>query len=402
MEVKKKIRVNYAPLSFAVSVECVTPDNPVTQVYDSVKRKYEPDRELSATVLRPIVKVNCNDGTWSDEKTLENISGVQWFVNGADASLSTTVGFEVLNNSNRKMEEGYDYGDLAINRNLTAGTSLTLVFRCVLVDPRTNTSHQLFSEPVILSTTVKAMDQYLISIDSGALITYNPFEDKKLFYDYRKAKGLLAEGEEAPPYDFDKCYLKNITFSVYKGGKITTMADRANLVFKLFKIGKNAGGARTEAPVTAASGDVAILGMSAGKLSIDMRHMFSYKTYIIRGYLKNEDGSLTPIAEREFTVQRLRPKYEIEILGADNVDPSTNAMEVEVVARYRGRKIKNPEAVLDITLGAKSDTNPDGIYIGDGARATLNLADLSLGETVNDSNFEVTANALYKNRLTPD
>ena len=53
---KKRIRIDYAPLNVAYSVQCTTPTSTALQVFNAAEGQYEPDREISPSQFWPEIE----------------------------------------------------------------------------------------------------------------------------------------------------------------------------------------------------------------------------------------------------------------------------------------------------------------------------------------------------------
>ena len=90
---RKRIRRDFAPLTVSVAIACDSAYSPLMQVYDAQTGEYEPNRQLSPTVIRPEVNAVASDGSWPNHSANKALANLKWYVNGVNiTTLSAWTG----------------------------------------------------------------------------------------------------------------------------------------------------------------------------------------------------------------------------------------------------------------------------------------------------------------------
>lgn len=72
----------YAPLNLSYNLEVMTPNSPVTQIFNEATNQTEPTREVTPCVIRPSINAWANDGSWDTMSSNEFLTEMKWLVAG--------------------------------------------------------------------------------------------------------------------------------------------------------------------------------------------------------------------------------------------------------------------------------------------------------------------------------
>lgn len=369
---KKRIRRDYAPLIVSAELVCTTPLSPVTQVYNSEINEYEPDRTLTPTIIHPDVIAKAKDGSWKTPQVNSLLANMVWKVNGVNiTTLSEWEGKYSINTI------GATRGDITIMRNISPETILELSFEAVVVDSRLGVNIPVKCEPVLLSTVDKSEDSFSLAIGDDSIIEYNPFKDKLHLYEYKVSHGIIQGSSSLLNEARDvNSYERTIPVQLYKGQN--SVSSSAYEV-RLYEItGVTSGGAQLTQLTTSTDEVIAIA--STG-ITLDLR-LVEKRDYLIRAYMDNK-----LVADKQFSVARVYPKYRISPTNETGISPS-DIQRYDVAMVDCEGIVECPECIIRIIWKTDSATKT-GVVHGEGGDLVFNLASTGIGDTYQDDWLDV-------------
>ncbi len=387
---KKRVRIDYAPLTVAVSVSCLTPASPAMQVYNASLpsgEQYEPDRELTPSQFRPLVYAQAPDGSWGGSLANASLAQMHWYVNGKE--ISTLPAWEGLYSVDTSSSASR--GTLTVSRNVPPGERAALHFEALLADVRLGTNIRVITDPVTLSTEDASEDTYQVSIGESQAIRYNPFADKLLFYKYRVAQGLeeASESAEAEATDIS-AHIRRIPVTVFRGGAAMT----SGYALHLYRV---EGTVQTE--LHGGEGEVVEIG--SGSVTLDLRLVES-ATYVLKAVI---DGSGRVPPQICFSAVRDCPAFDCRPTNGTGINAGDEYRLDTAQVSSGGRIIENPSAVAEITWCTDTAAKTRRTH-GEGEKVKFALADTGIGETYEDDWMDVytecEARPVYKTAVSED
>lgn len=372
---RKRIRKDFAPLNVAVSVVCDTPTSPYTQVFNSENGQYEPDREVTPTVIRPEVIASASDGSWHDPHSNQYLADMVWYVNGKDiTTLSDWQGLYSIDTV------GSTRGSLTIMRNILPEEKVTLRFEGVIADNRLGVNIPVVTEEIILSTADKSKDTYSLSIGEDQIIRYDPFLDRLHLYEHKVAQGLISASNSARQEAMDEnSYLRSIPVSLHKGNKILS----EGYTVKLFRIT----GTKTLTQLYA--GNDEIISISPTTISIDLR-VVTKSDYLIIAYIDGET-----VSQIQFSVNRVYRKFTCKPTNGTSIAPGDSMRFDKAMVDSEGQVVECPGRVIKIVW--KTDTAANkGVVHNEGERAYFEISKTGLGNTYTDNWLDTITEAELK------
>ena len=388
---KKRIRRDYAPLNVALSVYNVTPNSPYVQVYNPETNEFEPDRSITALVLKPVLKANATDGSLDKELDNASMAIPTWYVNGVALADSVLAGYSTLLNG-----EDSERGTLIIKYNVKPGTQLELHMTSYLNDPRTGRNIFVQTESIILSTTEKSDDSYQISMEDAACQPYNPINDMRLLVQFKDAHDLpVTSGERTKANSGVTNYLRNIKFGLWRGKNKTTTAE-----FRCYAMTDSGLGtllASTDSGIIADE----IVEFDKQHIVIDMRMVEKAINYAIVAVVKRANAAGVPtdkiVAVQPLGIKRHYPKINLALKNECNFASTDKYHSNEIVVSCRGKVLKQPGAFLSTVW--KTDSNGiTGLKHSESSKARIRLADCGMGSTESTAWLDVNAEVDYKTK----
>lgn len=372
---RKRIRRDFAPLTVSVAIACDSAYSPLMQVYDAQTGEYEPNRQLSPTVIRPEVNAVASDGSWPNHSANSALANLKWYVNGVNiATLSAWTGKYTIET------EGDNRGSIIITKNITPGTNFSLHFEADLVDQRLGVTIPIRTDAVVLSTIDKAEDTYAVSIGETNTIRYNPFLDKLHEYDYKVAHGIISASAaaEAAAKDGNE-YKRTIPIQVYKGA----LKLESGFTVKLYKVASNL----TLTEVT--SSDYEVVSVSASAVVLDLR-LITKQDFIIKAFV-----SSTEVAKLQFSVNRLYPSFTCEPTNETGILPQQIERYDVAQAQSDGKILTYPGNVLQIIWKTDSTTLTNLVH-NEGGTTVFDLRKTGVGEDYTNDWVDVYVEASQK------
>ncbi len=375
MKNEKRIRIDYAPLNVAVSVECLTPDRPALQVYDSTKssgEEYNPDREVNASEFWPRVEAHAADGSWANQYANILLTEMHWFVNDVDiATLSDWAGQYEIDESTTNYR-----GRLTVRKNVPPSTQYALRFEAVIADTRLGTRVPIKTEEFLLTTEDVSEDRYSLSIGDDQIIKYNPFKDKLHLYDYKVAQGKTSASASAEAAATDEnAYKRTIAVTVYRGGEVVT----GGFTLKLYRV--NAAESYTEMTVGT---DRELVALSNASFTLDLR-LVTKADYMVRAVLTD---SKMPNPQMQFSVARIYQSYRPSPTNGTAILPSDEQRYDEVIVNSEGNVVEEPGSILKIDWLATSATKTD-LPLNEGHKTIFTIAKTGIGKTYEDNWLDI-------------
>ena len=383
---KKRIRIDYAPLDIAVSVECVTPNSPLTQVYNAGNGEWEPDREITPTVIRPVIIASAKDGSWKDRFANSLLTEMKWYAGKSlitaskDWSGQTSAGESLY----RIDESGGNMrGSLTIRKNVSAEV-YNLHFEGVITDPRLGVNIPIRTDDVILRSTDKSEDAYSVSIGDSQVIQYNPFKDKLHLYDYKVTHGLIkaSDAEKSKATD-GNAYLRRIGVEVYRGGKKMT----GGYTLELYRVNASVAD-KFEKLAALESGSPStpneVLEIGADHITLDLR-LVEKSDYLIKAVIA---GSKAVSPQVQFSVNRTGQSYDCRPTNGTAINIGDWERHDAAMVDSEGTVVECPANIIRIvwrtdTAYLKGKTHNEG-----GTTAFL-LTDTKIGDNYDDSWMDV-------------
>lgn len=371
---RSHVRVKFTPLTTKCQLVCLTPMSPCTQVSNTTISpiQYEPDRTLTPTVIFPDVRANDVDGVFPHGSANEYLSldSIEWLVDDEPISDKWSSADYSINTSDSDLR-----GALTVKKNIAPSEKYVLRFRGEFYDWRTGVIYQVESDAISLTCTDKGESRWSCSVDKP-LVCYDPVYDPLLLYDFKVARGLAAGNKPSG----DKCYNLSVNVLLTNGtDEMKTLPTGVTMV--LYDLDKKS---------TISSG----VDISAAypKVTLDMR-MIAKRNIEVR-FMK--EGSV--IASSTIGIERkCSMPSQGGVVYQSDITPNMEWYQNGAFLNMSNRAVDYPECYFLITWYSRASIkNSDGTWgysadkkwqLGDTMGAWV--ADLGVGHTVNDANFDV-------------
>lgn len=366
---KKRIRKNFEPLTVAVSVSCTSPASPLTQTFNGYNAEFEPNRQLTPTILYPDVVANASDGSWSDADVNSQLADIKWLVNGNDITKDTawTDAYEILTT-------GSERGTLKIYKNVNPGTTYRLQFKATLADTRLGVNIPILSDEIILSTSEKSDDSFSLAINDSTIIEYDPVKDKHAEYEYKVAHGVEAQDSNVGSY------IHTIPITMYKGTKALDAAAYGIMVYRI-----ESDGSLKQMVV----GNCEIVSIDPTAIVLDMR-LITQADYIIKGLSKGKE-----VASMQFSVNRVYQSYTIQPTNGTDIHPQDKQRYDEAMVSCDGNIVEMPGRIYRI-LWLVDSYRDHGQLKNEGDKTLFNLSETGIGDTSDTCMLDVYCMSEYK------
>lgn len=358
----------YEPLDVSQKLTCITDNSPATQVYNTDTGEYEPNREITPTVIYPDITGWASDNSWTNKQCNSILDEMVWKVNGVDiTTIASWRGkYEIL-------QDGSMRGALKVKRNLTREEKCSLTFSAVIPDHRLQARLKVDTEELVLSTYNKTEDTYGLSFGNDERISYNPFLDKLALYDYKVAHELIAfsNDERNACYDGNQ-YERSIPLHVFKGTKEVT----TGFTIKVFKV------VSATSLVDVSSGFSEVVEVTTSEVKFDLRAI-NAADYVIRVLVKNN-----VVAQKQISFNRTYQEYVAEVINLTAIYHDDKTKSHKALILIDKNELECPESVLDIrwfTLATDVKNNATTEkHWNVGSTVLYNIEETGLGETIND------------------
>jgi len=365
---RKRIRKEYAPLKVSISVSCASQYSPLQQVYDAESNTYQPNRQLSPTVLRPQVTAHAVDGSWPDPSANSMLSDMHWYCNDQDiTTMASWQGqFEID-------AQGSSKGSLIIRRNVAPGERLSMRFEARLVDNRMGVVIPIVSDAMVLSTYDKSTDSYSMSIGDTQAVEYNPFLDKLALYQYKVAEGLQSPSAAAEQASRDGHeYERTIPVTVYRGGAPLT----GGYTLKLYAV--NSVAALTEL----IPGANEVRSITSAGVSLDLR-LVTKSNYMLKAFVGG-----TEVARLQFSVCRVVQPFTCTPTNEAAIEPHAALRFDSAEVNSEGNRVEYPGRLIKITWFTDTAA-ATGVQHNEGHDCVIDLSRAAIGKTYQDDWMEV-------------
>lgn len=330
----------YAPLNLSYNLEVMTPNSPITQIFDEATNQTEPTREVTPCVIRPSINAWANDGSWDTMSSNEFLTDMKWLVAGTGKNnwvdISTLTDWEATDEANPKYKidvtQSSYRGAISIYKDLPANTKLSLKFVAKLYDHRLNASYNIETDEIVLSTINKGEDSYSIGIAEDTHIKYNPLYDKLLLFDYMTAHGkdTTQIGTRASCYNGSQ-YERTIPVDVFKGKKKAPEADYSLQLW------------RADGSISLTPGANELISMSKTQIVLDLR-LIEKQDYLIKLIVNNK-----VVATKSFVVFREHPEFICRPMNGTTIAyGDIMRYHKALVHDSNGNKVECPENILQM------------------------------------------------------
>nr|DAH86619.1 MAG TPA: hypothetical protein [Bacteriophage sp.] len=372
----------YEPLDVSQRLVCLTDGSPATQVYNTDTGEYEPNREITPTVVYPDIVAWASDNSWANKQCNSILDEMVWKVNGVDiTTIASWKGkYEIL-------QDGSMRGALKVMRNLTREEKSSLTFSAIIPDYRLQTRLKVNTEELVLSTYNKTEDTYGLSFGNADKILYNPFLDKLALYDYKVAHGLITFSN----YDRNACYDGNqyersVPLHVYKGVK----EINTGYTVKVLKI------VNANTLVDVSNGYSEVAKVTTSEVVFDLRAIDS-GDYVIRIVVgKNV------VAQRQISFGRTYQDYEAEVLNLTAIYNDDKQKKHKALITIDKNVVECPESILEIKWFTQaidvSNNATTEKYWNVGETVVYDIEKTGVGKTISDG-IHVLYDASFKGAL---
>lgn len=372
----------YEPLDVSQRLVCLTDGSPATQVYNTDTGEYEPNREITPTVVYPDIVAWASDNSWANKQCNSILDEMVWKVNGVDiTTIASWKGkYEIL-------QDGSMRGALKVMRNLTREEKSSLTFSAIIPDYRLQTRLKVNTEELVLSTYNKTEDTYGLSFGNADKISYNPFLDKLALYDYKVAHGLItfSNDDRQACYDGNQ-YERSIPLHVFKGVK----EINTGYTVKVLKI------VNANTLVDVSNGYSEVAKVTTSEVVFDLRAIDS-GDYVIRIVVgKNV------VAQRQISFGRTYQDFEAEVLNLTAIYNDDKQKKHKALITIDKNVVECPESILEIKWFTQAidvlNNATTEKYWNVGETVVYDIEKTGVGKTINDG-IHVLYDASFKGAL---
>ena len=372
----------YEPLDVSQRLVCLTDGSPATQVYNTDTGEYEPNREITPTVVYPDIVAWASDNSWANKQCNSILDEMVWKVNGVDiTTIASWKGkYEIL-------QDGSMRGALKVMRNLTREEKSSLTFSAIIPDYRLQTRLKVNTEELVLSTYNKTEDTYGLSFGNADKILYNPFLDKLALYDYKVAHGLITfSNDDRQAYYDGNQYERSVPLHVFKGVK----EINTGYTVKVLKI------VNASTLVDVSNGYSEVAKVTTSEVVFDLRAIDS-GDYVIRIVVgKNV------VAQRQISFGRTYQDFEAEVLNLTAIYNDDKQKKHKALITIDKNVVECPESILEIKWFTQaidvSNNATTEKYWNVGETVVYDIEKTGVGKTINDG-IHVLYDASFKGAL---
>lgn len=376
-------RVKFQPLTTSCHLVCLTPMSPAAQTVNSLVSppEYEPDRTATPTMILPEVRANDPDGVFhrgaANEFLSINAGDLQWFVDGEPIADVWTAGTDYEIDTSASDTRGM----LRVKKNLPASAKAVLTFKGKFLDWRTGIPYNVESDEIALSCTDRGSDVLSCCVDKPN-ITYDPFYDLLLLYDYKVARGIAVQGTRDDYVD-GKCYEQSVNVLLTSGtAELTALPSGTTM--RVVRLGSSA----ALTPNSEAAPE--LLAATYPLVKFDMR-MIAKGEYEVQ-FLQS--GNIVARCTIGLHTSTTMPTGGKPLRGAD-ITPAMKVYQNQVLLNTGDNVVDYPELYYLIQWYTQAKYNDNGVwkYAAEkiwqrGENILAAIADLDIGTTVNDSFFD--------------
>lgn len=187
---RKTIHKIFEPLVTTVST--VVEGNP-SQIYNTLLNEWTPNRSTSPLYIQPkvVATTSSNDKSWANGDHIAEVREGQWYANGIPiGSVESLAGMYTIDTS--KTDTNYR---LTFKKNLTPGEHYDFVFKGRFADTRNNTWVPVQTDPVPVTVSENAPNEWDLSVVHDTSIKYKPLSDLLKEYDWKVANGIISASD---------------------------------------------------------------------------------------------------------------------------------------------------------------------------------------------------------------
>ena len=369
---RKTIHKIFEPLVTTVST--VVEGNP-SQIYNTLLNEWTPNRNLLPLFLQPkvVATTSGNDKSWANGDHIAEVREGQWYANGIPiGSVESLKGMYTIDTS--KTDTNYR---LTFKKNLTPGEHYDFVFKGRFADTRNNTWVAVQTDPVPVTVSENAPNEWDLSVVHDTSIKYKPLSDLLKEYDWKVANGIIT----ASTAERNKCldgnqYELRMPIIISNGSAVVknihTLWSRLSVHLYICQNGTEI--LADEVPF--------VRSLSKEEIILDQRlipdgTVLCLKLFFDEQLCGSEYFSFSLVIDK----YDCEPTNEGDYAGTDlyRHDRAT------CVNKSNGRKMKYPEAYLQMEWYTDSQ-NALGVYHGEGETVTMEYARINIGS---DQLFDV-------------
>lgn len=369
------IRLDFAPLDVAVSLAVLSTGSAVTQTYNASTGEYEPNRQLTPTVIYPSITLDAQDGSLSTAYGNQSLGSFQWYVNDSKIEDVWTEGsdYELITSGEYK-------GGIRIYKNLKVTEGVSMHFEGVVNDSRTGQNYDVVSESITLITLEMTEDMnFTLCVEDDTSIQYDPFTDLLFEYEYKVSHGLIEDTTTGRRNVTDShSYPHTIPLRLFAGNGLYD-GDYEIRVFEI--LGWNGNAAELEEITVGDDDDNEFDEISPERLVMDLR-MVDKKDYFVRAYVDDEE-----VAEIQLSVSRAETQYKVHTVNAKPRRATETTRKDRCYVFSNGRRLEYPESVIRL-LWMTDTANLKGVEHGEGTEVEYTIESTGAGSLQSDGWIE--------------
>lgn len=376
MEIGISLRKNAAPLNVHFTISPKTGDKsmsggiltgysycPLIQTYDNNEEKYIVDRKTVPTVILPYAMLDAQDGSVSYDMSSDRITNFSWMVQKSGSSAVNIQSSDDWEGLFAIAGSGEERGGITLTKNIQPGESWMIWLEADFVDSRSGSDivlHLTSDVKLTLSTNTNTESEYTMSIDCVNGEIYQPLMDKRIEFDYKKARGIIAA--DSTFTDDGKTYLRSIVVKCRKGANMLTAGTDYTIKIERYT---------ASGWIQATANNREINSIDGGNIVFDLRWMAaaSYRISCVKG--------TRVLDSKMWGYARGKIKPEPRPIYGTTFDDNTKQQVVKMQVSYRGKLIEYPEAYMNIEWTTKRE-NGESTYRAAGERMSVDLTDTSV------------------------
>lgn len=380
-------RVKYSPLTVSCGLVCLTPQSPCVQTVTTLngKNEYEPDRQLSPTIIFPDVRAVDPDNVFQHGAANQYLSldMLEWLVDGkAIKDVWKASSGEILNDYEIDTTDSDTRGSLKVYKNIPVTEKHTVRFKGKFLDWRTGVIYSVESDEKLLSSVDKGADSVACSVDKPN-IEYDPLYDNLLLYDYKTARGISTQGKRAD-YADDKCYEQTVTVLLTIGEAAQTALPEG-YTMRVVKLGTD----KALAPNSTDTPELLTATFPTVKFDMRLVDKGEYEVQFVKG------GAIIARATISVATKVSMPFYGQPLRQADLI-PFMDVYQNSALVNLADRAVEYPELYYLIQWFTQARYNDNGTWKyatakewQRGETMQAEVEDLGIGVTQNDSFFDL-------------
>lgn len=209
----------FSPLTISCHLMVISTNSTAAQVYDSITGEFQPNRQLTPTVIVPIAMAMDPDNVIVNRR-INNLlstdsSELVWTVNNKPISEVWSQGVDYT----IETESGDIRGTLYLYRNITTEEgAYELRFNGSFVDWRTGNVNEVHSDNIEVHTDSRTLSEFNLTVNPMH-ITYDPRYDNRLLYDYLTGMGVTGI-DSLLTKNVGKHYLQTVKLTLTEGENV--------------------------------------------------------------------------------------------------------------------------------------------------------------------------------------